>query len=53
MAVMRIAALLVLLCSPMSAAQTPRPLDIAPFGTLSSWGDGKEPQPVSVANRCV
>ena len=50
MAVMRIAALLVLLCSPMTAAQTPRPLDIAPFGTLSSWGDGKEPQPVSVAN---
>ena len=33
-----------------AAAQTGQRLDIAPFGTLSSWGDGKEPRPASVAS---
>ena len=32
-----------------AAAQTPKPLDIAPFGTLSSWGDSKEPRLAKVA----
>ena len=50
MAVMRIAALLVSLCPLLAAAQTSKPLDIAPFGTLSSWGEGKVPQAGSVAH---
>jgi hypothetical protein len=33
-----------------TAAQAPKPLDIAPFGTLSSWGDGEQPRAASIAN---